>query len=114
LEKIKKEMYTKNGKYQITYLVSNWLITVIGTFYFNFFKTGKLYKYRVSQLSDTTMLDGFLNTVISGTDAQIDKLKIRLDALESKSKIIYGMHITHASIMSCYIEDRKEKHMHFF
>lgn len=45
LEKIRKEMYTKIGKYQITYLVSNWLITMIGTFYFKFFTAGKLYKY---------------------------------------------------------------------
>ncbi len=110
LDKIRKEMYTKIGKHQITYLVSNWLITIIGSFYFKFFKAGKLYKHRVTQLSDTIMLDGFLNTVISGTDKQVNKLKILLDELESNKKIIYGMHITHASIMSCYIEDRKENH----
>lgn len=113
LAKIRKEMYAKIGKYQITYLISNWLITMLGTFYFKFFKAGKLYKYRVTQLSDTIMLDGFLNTVISGTDKQIESLKILLDDLELKNNIIYGMHITHASIMSCYIEDREEKHIHF-
>lgn len=59
------------------------------------------------------MLDGFLNTVISGTDKQVNRLKILLDELESNNEIIYGMHITHASIMSCYIEDREEKHIHF-
>jgi len=113
LETIRKEMYAKIGKYQMTYLVSNWLVTMIGTFYFKFLKAGKLYKYRVTQLSDTIMLDGLLNTVISGTDKQINKLKRLLDDLESKDKIIYGMHITHASIMSCYIENREEKHIHF-
>jgi hypothetical protein len=59
------------------------------------------------------MLDGFLNTIISGTDQQVDRLKVLLDELESSDKIIYGMHVTHASIMSCYIEDREEKHVHF-
>jgi len=113
LETIRKEMYAKIGKYQMTYLVSNWLVTMIGTFYFKFLKAGKLYKYRVTQLSDTIMLDGLLNTVISGTDKQINKLKRLLDDLESKDEIIYGMHITHASIMSCYIENREEKHIHF-
>jgi len=43
----------------------------------------------------------------------INRLQILLDDLESSDKIIYGLHITHASIMSCYIEDRKEKHIHF-
>jgi hypothetical protein len=113
IEKIRKEMYAKIGKHQNTYLISNWLITKIGNFYFKFFKSGKLYKQRVSQLSDTIMLDGFLNTVISGTDEQINKLKAVLNDLESQEKIIYGIHITHASIMSCYIEDREEKHVHF-
>jgi hypothetical protein len=112
-EKIRKEMYAKIGKYQITYLIINWLITIIGTFYFKFLKIGKLYKYRVTQLSDTIMVDGLLNTVTTGTDDQINKLKVLLDDLESNKKIIYGMHITHASIMSCYIENREEKHVHF-
>ncbi|WP_299668702.1 DUF3095 domain-containing protein [uncultured Polaribacter sp.] len=113
LAKIRKEMYTKIGKHQLTYLVSNWLVTKIGTYYFKFFKSGKLYMYRVTQLSDTIMLDGYLNTVISGTSEQVKRLKKLLDVLESNNKIIYGIHITHASIMSCYIEDRKEKHIHF-
>ena len=113
LERIRKEMYAKIGKYQINYLIINWLLTLIGKYYFRFFKLGKLYKLRVTQLSDTIMLDGFLNTVISGTNEQVNKLKILLNNLELNNKIIYGIHITHASIMSCYIEDRAEKHVHF-
>lgn len=113
LANIRKEMYVKLGKHNLLYLITNWIITLIGKLYFKFFKAGKLYKYRITQLSDTIMLDGFLNTVISGTDEQIGELKILLDNLELKNKIIYGMHITHASIMSCYIEDRAKKHIHF-
>jgi len=111
--KIKREMYAKIGEYQIIYLISNWLITIIGKFYFQFFKAGKSYKEKISQLSDTIMIDGFLNTVITGTNEQVERLRIILDDLESKQNIVYGMHITHASIMSCYIEDRQEKHIHF-
>ena len=36
-----------------------------------------------------------------------------LDKLENDNKIIYGIHITHASVMSCYVLDRKTKHSHF-
>lgn len=113
LANIRKEMYLKTGRNQPIYLAINWFITFFGRFYFRFFKSGRLYKYRITQLSDTIMLDGFLNTVISGTEKEVNKLKNLLDNLESKNKIIYGLHITHASIMSCYIEDRAEKHIHF-
>ncbi|MGO2358557.1 DUF3095 family protein [Mesonia sp.] len=36
-----------------------------------------------------------------------------LDQLEEDKKIVYGIHITHASVMSCYVLDRKTKHSHF-
>ena len=113
LQKIRKEMNAKIGKFRIGYLLSNWFITLIGIVYFKFFKAGKLQKKRIAQLTDTIMLDGFLNTVISGTEDQVETLKTFLNNLEAQHKIIYGIHITHASIMSCYIEDRQEKHIHF-
>jgi hypothetical protein len=113
LSTIRREMYTKLGEHKASYLFINWLLTKIGVFYFKYFDAGKLYKHQITQLSDTIMLDGLLNTVISGTTKQIDKLRVVLDQLEADKKIIYGIHITHASIMSCYIEDRKEKHIHF-
>lgn len=113
IEKIKKEMHVKLGKNKTSYLLNNWLITIFGKYYFKLFKAGKRYVYKVSQLSDTIMLDGSINTVISGTNKQVSRLQILLDDLESNNKIIYGLHTTHASIMSCYIQDRKEKHIHF-
>ncbi|RAJ18032.1 DUF3095 family protein [Olleya aquimaris] len=113
IEKIRREMYVKLGKYKRSYLITNWLITVFGKFYFKFSKAGKLYVYRVTQLSDTIMLDGSINTVMAGTPKQLSKLKLLLDDLESKNLIVYGLHSTYASIMSCYIEDREEKHIHF-
>ncbi|WP_430409352.1 DUF3095 domain-containing protein [Kordia sp.] len=113
IEKIRKEMMTKIGKYDRKYLIDNWLITVFGKYYFKFFSQGKRYLYRVTQLSDTIMLDGSINTVISGNSKQISKLQIFLDTLESENEITYGMHVTHASIMSCYVQDRKKNHIHF-
>ncbi|WP_299383311.1 DUF3095 domain-containing protein [uncultured Lacinutrix sp.] len=113
LEKIRKEMYVKTGKNQKKQLLNNWLITIFGKYYFKLFKAGKRYIFKVSQLSDTIMLDGSINTVITGDDKQIKRLQILLDDLEYNKKIVYGMHTTHASIMSCYIEDREEKHIHF-
>ena len=113
LEKIRKEMHTRIGVFKSTYLLNNWLITFFGQYYFKYFKAGKLYLYRVTQLSDTIMLDGSINTVISGDEKQLGRLRFFLDTLETEKKIIYGLHKTYASVMSCYVEDREKKHIHF-
>lgn len=111
--RVKKEMYAKLGKFKLMYLVKNWGMTNFGVLYLKFSQAGKLYKNSVSQLSDTIMIDGFLNTVITGTETQISKLQTLLDDLEKNRKIIYGIHVTHASVMTCYIEDKEKKHIHF-
>ncbi len=113
LDKIRKEMYARIGKYNMIYLIKNWLVTGFGKYYFKYFKEGKSYLLKVSQLSDTLMIDGSINTVISGDREQIDQLVAYLDEMEAAKKINYGIHITHASVMSCYVEDRKDNHIHF-
>lgn len=113
ISKIKKEMYARIGKYDFLYLVKNWVITGFGKYYFKFFKSGKEYLQKVSQLSDTLMIDGAINTVMEGDMEQIKKLTTYLDMLEKKGLIIYGIHTTYASIMSCYVQDRKQNHIHF-
>ncbi|RMA66546.1 DUF3095 domain-containing protein [Ulvibacter antarcticus] len=113
ISKIRKEMYARIGKYNAAYLLKNWLITGLGSYYFKFFKDGREYLNKVSQLSDTLMIDGSINTVMEGDEIQITNLIKYLDKLETKGQIIYGIHVTHASIMSCYVQDRKENHIHF-
>lgn len=111
--KMRAEMYARLGTFDRGYLIQNWLITYFGKYYFKFFKGGKDYLFRVTQLSDTIVLDGSINTIFSGTEKQLKQLKMLLDTLENDGKILYGLHATYASIMSCYIEDREENHIHF-
>ena len=113
LQKIRKEMYACLGRRKKRYLIQNWLITFFGQYYFKFFKEGKNYLYKVTQLSDSIMLDGSINTVFTGSTQQVNQLKIYLDTLEAEGIINYGIHTTHASIMSCFIQDRDRKHIHF-
>lgn len=113
IAKIRKEMYAKIGKYSIGYLAKNWFLTVLGKVYFKFFKEGKKYLEELSQLSDTIMMDGTINTVMVGKEKDIDKLKTYLTHRENKGELTFGIHTTYASVMSCYVQDRKEKHIHF-
>ncbi len=103
IDKIRKEMYARIGKYNMIYLLKNWMVTGFGKYYFKYFKEGKSYLLKVSQLSDTLIIDGSINTVISGDQYQIDRLITYLDEMETDKKMNYGIHITHASVMSCYV-----------
>src|SRR5690554_1095797 len=95
------------------YLFKNWFSTLIGTLYLRITSTGKQYLQQISQLSHTFMLDGKVNTIFTGEQSEIDAFLEYLNQLEKEKKIIFGIHITHASVMSCYVLDRKTKHSHF-
>ena len=95
------------------YLMKNWLSTLIGKFYLNLSPNGKQYLQQIGQLSHTFMLDGMINTIFTGSQDKIDLFIDYLNGLEQDKKLIYGIHITHASVMSCYVVDRKTNHCHF-
>jgi len=113
LPKIKREMYARLGKFDFFYLISNWFYTLMGSFWFKFSSSGNDYLQEISQLSHTLMVDGTLNCIISGTTNKIDQLIGYLDELETQQEMTYGIHITHASIMSCYVQNRSQEHVHF-
>jgi hypothetical protein len=113
IKKIKEEMAARLRTNKWTYLLKNLVITYLGGFYFKYFKEGKTYLKKVSQLSDTIMMDGSLNTVMEGSASQIEMLTNYLDLLEREKKIRYGIHATYASVMSCYVQDRDDNHIHF-
>ena len=81
VSKITREMKAKLGGYQPLYLIQKLFTTLLGRVYFKT-KTGKNYLQQLVQLSDTLVIDGRINTVISGTTAQRQELKEALDQLE--------------------------------
>jgi hypothetical protein len=109
----RREMYIKLGRFDFSYILKNWLLTFGGRYYFRWFEEGKGYLKKIRQLSSTLMLDGNINSVIAGTDDQIAALITVLDKLEKAGDLIYGAHVTYSSIMSCYVLDYKENHVHF-
>ncbi len=113
LFKIATEMRAKLGRLQPGYLLGQWFYTLIGPLYFALSKDGAHYLQRVVQLSDTLMIDGRINTVISGTATQREALSRALRTLEDAGDIRFGLQICTASVMSCYVRDRKDQHIHF-
>ena len=111
--KIATEMRAKLGRFQWGYLLGQWFYTAIGPLYFALSRDGARYLERIVQLSDTLMIDGRVNTVMSGTAAQREALSTALRNLEEQGDIRFGMQICAASVMSCYVRDRRDQHSHF-
>lgn len=113
IQKMKEELKLKFGNYTLCTLIKTWLSTKIGDYGFRIFKTKIEYFRNIPLLADTIMIDGVLHTVFSGTQKKINQFMPYIEDLEQQGKIKYGIQITHSSIMSCYVEDRKNNHIHF-
>ena len=114
LAKIETEMRVRMGRFHFGYLLRVWLQTLIGKWYFFVLdKTGRAYLRNFAKFADTLTIDGRINTVISGTAAQREQLRSRLDQLEQAGEIWYGLHTSAESVMSCYVRDRIDQHIHF-
>lgn len=111
--KVGVEMRAKLGRFDFSYLAGKWFYTMIGKLYFTLTSAGDHYLDRLVQLSDTLMIDGRINTIISGTAAQREALITALGRFEQSGEIIFGMQICSASVMSCYVRDRRDQHIHF-
>ena len=111
--KVITEMRAKLGRFDFAYFAENWLRTQIGGLYFRFNPEGAHYLDRLVQLSDTLMIDGRINTVMSGTAARRQALTARLDKRELDGEILFGIKVCSASVMSCYVRDRRDRHIHF-
>jgi len=113
LGRITREMRARLGKFDLAYLLENWLRTLIGFIYLGYVEAGKKYLVGIAQLSDTLVIDGRINTVIAGTLKQRRQLVEVLDRMEGDGDIHYGLHVCGESVMSCYVRDRSNDHIHF-
>lgn len=112
LKKIVHESKVKLGKVRPWYAFQHWFTTLLGTLYFRT-KQGKTYLSQLVDLSDTLVIDGKINTVISGTARQREQLENKLKELENEGMIHYGLFVSSESVMSCYVRSRDENHIHF-
>ncbi|CAN5571441.1 DUF3095 domain-containing protein [soil metagenome] len=112
LAKIGLEMRVRIGGFRLFYMLLNWVKTSMGYFYFKT-KKGKVYLHELVDMSDTLIIDGRINTVITGTTTQRELLENALSKIESDGEILYGLHISKESVMSCYVPYLDNRHIHF-
>ena len=112
VEKIGLEMKTRFAGSRPVYLIFNLVKTMLGFLYFKT-KKGKQYLQELVALSDTLVIDGKINTVIAGTAIQRKLLEAELKKLEQQRIILYGLFVSKESVMSCYVRNLNEEHIHF-
>lgn len=113
LDRIADELRLKVGRLEIGRLLKTWLVTMLSRPWFAFHPSGRHYLDRLVQLANTLTIDGRLYTVIAGTPQQRAALDEQLRVLEARGDITYGLDVCSSSVMSCYVRDRRDQHIHF-
>lgn len=111
LGKINTEMRAKLGRFDISYLLENWLCTLIGGLYFRLNSEGAQYLRNLVKWSNTLMIDSRINTIMCGTAAQRHALIETQQRLEDRGDIRFGLHVSQARVISCYVRDRRNQHI---
>lgn len=111
-------MLVRYGRKNINHFVKAFFETMIGRWFFKYnLKVkelkGQEYLKQLIEFSDILTIDGRINTIVSGTAENRQQLIAYLNEQENKGLLIYGHHVSPESIMTCYIENRKNKHIHF-
>lgn len=106
------EMRAKIENVNLFKKIYSWITHYLAHLYFSTRK-GKDYLTRLVNMSDTLVIDGRINTVISGTDKQRLILQNSLKKLEQQGDIKFGICVSKESVMSCYVRDLQDDHIHF-
>jgi len=110
--RIEMEMRAKLEGVNFFRRIYTWLTHNIAYLYFRT-RRGKAYLRSLVNRSDTLVIDGRINTVISGTESQRIQLQEALNKLEEAGEIKFGICVSQESVMSCYVRDLKDAHIHF-
>jgi len=113
LSRIKAEVKMKFKNVTPRKLVSSWWRGVMGGWFTKNTKKGKNYINDLIQLTETLLLDGSINTVITGNVEQREQLLEYLDGLENDHLINYGYYSSSSSVLSCFVTAIDDYHIHF-
>ncbi|WP_405369304.1 MULTISPECIES: DUF3095 family protein [unclassified Nonlabens] len=113
LSRIKAEVKMKFKNVTPSKLVSSWWRGVMGGWFTKNTKKGKNYINDLIQLTETLLLDGSINTVITGNVEQREQLLEYLDGLENDHLINYGYYSSSSSVLSCFVTAIDDYHIHF-
>ena len=71
------------------------------------------YKERLIENTDFQRFDDMLRMMVSGTIEQREKFVSYLEQYRSSGALVYGIHVTTHSLVTCMIADYNHQHVHF-
>jgi hypothetical protein len=71
------------------------------------------YMQAVAGSADVRKFDDMARQILSGTAAQRAELTAYLEEEYRRGRLVYGLHVSDASLMTCVIMDRLNDHFHF-
>jgi hypothetical protein len=113
LSSIKAEVQMKFKSLAKIKIVSSWWRGFIASWFTKNTSKGKNYLDDMIQLTETILLDGSINTVITGTPLQRTQLLNYLDQLENEHLLSYGYYTSSSSVLSCFVTAIDDYHIHF-
>ena len=113
LSRLKNEVKMKFSHITNKKLAASWWRSVMGSWFTKYTSTGRDYLNDLIQLTETLLIDGAINTVISGKKKQREELLEYLNSLEAQGSIVYGFYSSNSSILSCFVTAIDDYHIHF-
>jgi len=113
LKRVRMELRMRQPNFSFLEWIKNWLFMIGGKYWYLPSEIGQKYLNELVKLCDIFVLDGRINMVISGKATQRSALVDFLEELEKNGEIIYGIHVSQESIISCYVRNREAHHIHF-
>lgn len=113
LSRFKNEVRMKYKQATRSKVAASWWRSVAASIFTKYTRSGKNYLHDLIQLTETLLLDGSINTVITGEKSQRDELLAYLDQLEKENKLKYGYYTSASSVLSCFVTAIDDYHIHF-
>jgi len=113
LSQLKNEVKIKYATSTLRQILSTAARALFGKLYIRYTEKGRNYLNELIQLTEVLLLDGSINTVITGSIEQRRQLFEMLDNMERNQQIQYGYYSSQNSILSCYVTAIDDYHIHF-
>jgi hypothetical protein len=115
---VEQRMTQKTGQSTFRYHATVWFRAALGRVFEWTVKTvwpvtWTEYKDVVRKNADYRKLDDMLRMLVSGTAAQRLELTAYLERLHAERRIIFGMHHSPETLVTCMVLDRMNRHCHF-
>ena len=113
IQKIRTELRMRQPQFGFLEWFKNWLYVLVAKYWYLSSHTGQKYLNELVQLADIFVMDGRISMVITGNRTQREQLVEFLDEQEKAGQLVYGIHVSRESIISCYVQNRAAHHIHF-